>query len=623
MHILFKLRTKMKKNEIKILTDKEHILLNSDMYVGSLAMEEKEILSHGKFIKKKIVPALQKIGDEIIDNSVDEAIRTGFKFANVIEVTITGAEMTVQDNGRGLPQTPVLTPEGEEIPGPVAAWTRARTGGNFEKGRTTIGKNGVGSALTNFFSDKFVGETCDGKNTVQVFCTNNADNISHKIKKGGKQGTKVSFMPDFEKFGVMRFDDEIIEVFESRLQTLAVAFPEITFKFNGKKISNNVKNFVKEFGETIEHKNDNSLIFFACGEDGLKNVSFVNGVHTKNGGSHVEDLVNAVTDELIPMIKRQHKVEINRARIREMLTVGVFLRNFEDSKFDSQTKDRLTSTWGQVKAHIDLDITKFARKFLKCEALIMPIIEAALIRKEAADKAAATKAQKKAKQAKVAKHIKANLVDDPKRTRKTTLFLTEGDSALGYLAKVGDPDIHGGFPLRGKVKNIWDESDVDVLANKELFEIMAILDLQIGKKPSFAYYDYIGIMTDADHDGVGSIYPLLLAFFFKYWPSLFEEERVMFVKTPVIIIQDPKDLSKNKWYYSIPDFEKEKEKLPKGWEVRYIKGLGSLEESEYSRVINDPVLDVVKMDDNAKELFEILYGDEPQLRKDWLSVDVK
>lgn len=613
----------MKKNEIKILTDKEHILLNSDMYVGSLAMEEKEILSHGKFITKKIVPALQKIGDEIIDNSVDEAIRTGFKFANHIDVTITGSEMTVQDNGRGLPQTPVLTPEGDEIPGPVAAWTRARTGGNFDKGRTTIGKNGVGSALTNFFSDKFVGETCDGKNTVKVFCTNNADNISHTVTKGGKQGTKVSFMPDFEKFGVFRFDENIIEVFESRLQTLAVAFPEITFKFNGKKVSNNVKNFVKEFGETVEHKNDNTLIFFACGEDGLKNCSFVNGVHTKNGGSHVEDLVNAVADELIPMIKKQERVEINRARIREMLTVGVFLRNFEDPKFDSQTKDRLTNTWGQVKAHIDLDVTKFARKIMKTQALIMPIIEAALIRRDAADKAAATKAQKKAKQAKVAKHVKANLCDDQNRTRQTTLFLTEGDSAIGYLAKVGDPDIHGGFPLRGKVKNIWEEKDVDVLSNKELFEIMAILDLQIGKSPSFRYYDTVDIMTDADHDGVGSIFPLLCAFFYKYWPEMFEQGRVRFVKTPVIIIQDPKDVSKNKWYYNLPDFEAEKSKMPKGWEIRYIKGLGSLEEKEYGRVVNDPVLDVVTMDDNAKELFTILYGDEPQLRKDWLSIDVE
>lgn len=614
----------MKQNIIKMLNDKEHVMLNYDMYIGSIAMEDREILSHGKFITKRIVPGLQKIGDEILDNAIDEAIRTGFKFANQIDVTVTSSEMTVQDNGRGLPQGDVVTPEGDTIPGPVAAWTRARTGGNFEKGRTTIGKNGVGSALTNFFSDKFVGETCDGVNTVQVFCTNNADNISHKVKKGGKQGTKVSFVPDFEKFNVPRFDESIIEVFESRIQTLAVAFPEITFKFNGKKVSNNVKNFVKEFGVTIEHKTDNTLIFFAKGEDGLKNCSFVNGVHTKNGGSHVEDLVNNVADALIPMIKRKHKVEVNRARIREMLTVGVFLRNFEDPKFDSQTKDRLTNTWGQVKSHMEIDVDKFASKFLKCEELLMPIIEAALIRKEAADKAAATKAQKKAKQAKIAKHFKANLVDDPKRTRKTSLFLTEGDSAIGFLAKVGDPDTQGGFPLRGKVKNIWDKPDVEVLKNKELLEIMAILDLQIGKEPTYTYYDYVEIMTDADHDGVGSIFPLLLAFFYKYWPSMLKEGRVRFVRTPVIIIQDPKDTTQNKWYYSLPAFEAEKPKMPKGWEIRYIKGLGSLEEKEYGKVVNSPdSFETIDMEDNATEMLEILYGEESQLRKDWLSIDIQ
>lgn len=606
----------------KILSDRDHILLNYDMYIGSINQEEKEILSHGQFVKKIFVPGLQKIGDEIIDNCVDEAIRTEFKFANVIDVKITNTEMTVVDNGRGIPQDEIVTPEGAKILRPVAAWTRARSGSNFEKGRVTIGKNGVGSALTNFFSDKFIGETCDGKNTVQVFCTNNADNISHKIVKGGTRGTKVTFIPDFERFGVFNFDETIIEVFESRLQTLAVAFPEITFKFNGKKISNNIKNFVKEFGETIEHKTDKALIFFAKGEDGLKNCSFVNGVHTKNGGTHVEDLVNAVADELIPLVKKQHSVEINRARIREMLTVGVFLRGFEDAKFDGQTKDRLSNTWGQVKAHMEIDVLKFAKKLLKTEALIMPIIEAALIRKEAAEKAAATKAQKKAKQVKVAKHVKANLIEDSDRKRETTLFLTEGDSAIGYLAKVGDPDIHGGFPLRGKVKNIWTEKDVDVLSNKELFEIMAITGLQIGKPVSYPYYDNIAIMTDADHDGVGSIFPLLLSFFYKYWPGLFKDKRVMFVKTPVIIAQNPKDLTDNKWYYSLPEFEKAKEKLPKNWEIRYIKGLGSLEEHEYSRVINDPVFDIVEMDDNATELFEILYGDSSQLRKDWLSIDL-
>lgn len=612
----------MKENVIKILNDKQHALLNPDMYIGSISQEEVEILYHGKFTKKNIVPGLFKIGNEILDNAVDAAIRSNFESANLIEISVSQSEMIVTDNGPGLPQNNVLTPEGDSVPAPVAAWTRARTGGNFDKGRKTIGKNGVGSALTNFFSDKFVGETCDGKNTVTVFCTNNADNMSYKTKKGGKQGTKVSFIPDFEKFGVFRFDDDIIDAFESRIQTLAVAFPEITFKFNGKKVSNNLKNFVKDFGETIDHKNDNCFIFFAPGEDGLKHCSFVNGVNTKNGGTHVEDLVNAVADELIPLVKKSHKVDINRARVREMLTVGVFLKNFEDAKFDSQTKDRLTSTWGQVKSHIDLDVQKFAKKLLKTESLIMPIIESALIRKEAAEKAAATKAKKKAKQVKIAKHVKANLSDNSTRSKKTTLFLTEGDSAIGYLAKVGDPDIHGGYPLRGKVMNVWEEKDVEVLASKELFEIMAILGLEIGKEPTYTYYDYIAIMTDADHDGVGSIFPLLCAFFYKYWPKLFEDKRIMFVKTPVIILQDPKDVHKNKWFYSLDEYEKNKSSIDPKWELRYIKGLGSLEDYEYGRVINDPVYDVISMDDNAKELMDILYGSSAQKRKDWLSIDI-
>ena len=242
----------------------------------------------------------------------------------------------------------------------------------------------------------------------------------------------------------------------------------------------------------------------------------------------------------------------------------------------------------------------------------MPIIEAMLARKLAAEKAAETKAAKKAQKAKVAKHIKpAKYGDD---SVETTLFLTEGDSAIGYLINTRDRDLHGGYPLRGKVMNTWGMTAAEAMKNKEIFDICAITGLVIGEEFDTLNYKNIAIMTDADVDGVGSIYPSLLGFF-SNWPRLFEEGRIRFVKTPVIIMTKG---SEQKWYYSAAEYEAEKDKLS-GWKLRYIKGLGSLEEDEYERVIQKPVYDVVSLPDNWKELFEMVMGNDAAPRKVWMS----
>ncbi|QHJ78871.1 MAG: hypothetical protein [Caudoviricetes sp.] len=613
----------MIENKIVMLTDKEHIIRRPGMYIGSTVKEDHERFVYGQFKTISYVPGLITLFDEILANSIDEAIRTDFKFANQISIEVKNNKITVEDNGRGIPQDAVLTPEGEELPGPVAAWTRPKAGGNFgdDNDRKTGGMNGVGSSLTNIFSTSFVGVTSDGKTELTVNCTNGADNVSWTEKKSKHQGTKVTFIPDFDHFDVFTLSENDLSIIEDKIQTFSVVYPQIAFKFNGKKVQGNFKKYAKQFDEhAIVIDEEKYSIAIGRSPEGFRQLSYVNNIQTKNAGSHIDYVIDEITAELIPSIKRKHKIEVNKARIKECLTLVMFVRDMSNMRFDSQTKDRLTSPAGEIKKHIDLDAKKVAKSLMNCEEVLMPIIEAALARKLAADAAAATKAQKKAKQAKVAKHIKANEVDNPNRKNKTILFLTEGDSAMGYLSKVGDPDYQGGYPLRGKTLNVWKKKATiaKILENKELFDIMAITGLQIGKKATMQYYDQIAIMTDADHDGVGSIFPGLTSFFFKFWPELYKEKRIMFVKTPVIIVPNKKG---DHWFYSIPEFEKWKENK-KFDEPRYIKGLGSLTEAEYAKVLGEPVYDVIEMDDNAEELFITLYGDESQLRKDWLSIDL-
>lgn len=107
---------------------------------------------------------------------------------------------------------------------------------------------------------------------------------------------------------------------------------------------------------------------------------------------------------------------------------------------------------------------------------------------------------------------------------------------------------------------------------------------------------------------------MLLAFFSK-WPELFKQGRIRFVKTPIVIMEKGKQV---KWFYDLTEYEAEKHKYT-GWTERYIKGLGSLREYEYKQIIREPKYDVVHLDDNYVELFELLFGEDSDPRKVWMT----
>lgn len=598
-----------------MLSDKEHVIRRPAMYIGSTTLEPHDRFLFGEFKTVTYVPGLIKLIDEILDNSLDEAIRTSFKYANEINVSIKDLTVTVSDNGRGIPQSEIITPEGESLPGPVVAWTRTKAGGNFgaDEDRKTAGTNGVGSSLTNIFSSSFIGTTCDGTTELTVNCSNGADNISWKSKPSKKNGTSVAFIPDLYHFGITELDDAVHDITLDRLQTLAVIYPDIKFKFNGKIVQGNFKQYAKRFDEDAIILDNECSIAIGKSEDGFRQLSYVNGLCTKNGGSHVDYIINELTDGIIPMIKRKYKIDINKARIKECLTLIVFIRDMSNLRFDSQTKERLTNPVSDIKSAIDVDFKKLARTFMSNEAILMPIIQSVLARKEAADAAADARAAKNAKRAKVAKHIKANKCGT---TQNTTLHIAEGQSAIGYLLETRDRNLHGGYAIRGKFLTTWNEPAAKILKNAEVFDICAITGLVLGTPLDKCdlQYQNLMIMTDADVDGTGSISPALLAFF-SNWPELFEQRRIRILKTPIAICKKGSDI---KWYYNLPEFDSDRQNLD-GYDIRYIKGLGSLEKTEYEKIINDPVYEVIELPENWRDKFELLYGDDADARKAWMS----
>jgi len=582
--------------------------------MGSASKEEIERFVLGEWKKATYVPALSKMVDEILDNSIDEAIRTNFKFANKINVSINNNEVTVTDNGRGIPQDKVFDEAMQaEILRPVAAWTKVNAGTSFDDERVTIGTNGVGSAATNFLSKTFTGKTWSNKKSIQLDCKDGADTM--KVKTGSKagSGTEVSFVPDFDLFEVDSLEQlDTIILIEDRLISLQMAFPEIQFSFNKKKIMvNNFKKYTEMFSDTVIMEKTNNLSYFiAPSEDGFRTNSYVNGVNTRQGGTYVDHFMNTIIDSLTVKIKRRHKVEVLKTTIKSGITFVMFARNFVNPKFDSQTKERLTNPIGNIKEHLDIcqvrDAEWLAQKILNTPDIIDPIIEAQLAKKLAADRRAATLAQKKLRKVKVAKHISAN-------KDNATLKIVEGDSAMGFLLKVRDPDTIGAFPLRGVIMNTWDMKPAEVLKNKELSELVAVLGLDINDPDSVdnMTYKYIATLTDADHDGIGHISPLLIAFFYKFWPRLLLENRVQITRTPIMISTKAKDV---KWFYTYEDAQEFKKNS--GYHHRYIKGLGSLTEDEYHIIINKPEYDTVTVDDAS--VFQMMFGKDSSLRKEYM-----
>jgi len=218
----------LKQNIIKRLTEIDWMLERPDTIIGGVEPRTRETLTmkDGKFSYDTIeyVPGLAKIIDEIFDNSIDEAIRTNFKFASEIIVKFENGTITVKDNGRGVPQT--LMDDG--TPMAVAAFTEPRAGTNFDsttKADGSIGRNGVGSFAANVFSKKFKVITDDGSNRLTLTCVNNMESFEFEQKPVKSKGTTVEFQPDLKRFGVEILDSIYVELIKQRMVHLAQMFP--------------------------------------------------------------------------------------------------------------------------------------------------------------------------------------------------------------------------------------------------------------------------------------------------------------------------------------------------------------------------------------------------------------
>lgn len=601
--------------KMKTLTSVEHILVRPNLWIGSVAPSEKEtwVLNEDDTISfKKIsyTEGLLKICNEAIDNSVDAGIKSNWEKSTKIDITITKDTFTCEDNGTGI--SVEKNESGEWIP--VIATCVPMSGTNFEEDRNSIGANGVGIKAANIFSKKFECITCDGKGKLKIVCT---DNLSTKkvseLKPTAKTGTIISFSPDFDRFGVKEFRTELMTMIKTRLKFLSWFYPKCQFTFNGQKMGIKAKDIASMFPQPAVVLNEPNVYICIYPSEEPYNLTYVNGLYMRRGGTQIDYILNKVITDIREKVSKKYKA-IKPADIKNRLGIVCFFKGFPNCEFDSQTKETLTNSVGDITSYFQreqIDLDKFTDKILKQKEIINNITEMFRLKEELAEK------KELSKLSKVKKEVDSEKYYPPiGKTAKKYLMITEGFSAFSGMSPILGRKEIGYYMLKGKILNVLDEKPATFMANQEINELVNILGIDITNPNTSITYDKVVILTDADADG-NAIAGLVLTLFNRIAPNIIKQGRVCRLETPLLIGSKGEKIEE--YYFTLPD----KSKMKKNLEYFYLKGLGSWTKNRFNQILEkegglEKLMVSYTLDDKTDESIKKWFGKESDGRKDAL-----
>ena len=602
----------------------EHVLTRPGMWLGAIDNTTRPswvLDGSGKMIERDVSfnPALIKMFDEVISNSVDEHVRSGkVTKIDVCVYPLTG-EISIEDNG-GIPV--VVHPE-YNCYIPQMIFGELRTGSNFnDDDRQGAGMNGLGAKLTSIFSKEFIVDTCDGKKRfVQVF----KDNLSYKsdpsIKTSNVAGTKITFTPDYDRLKC-EMDEEMVAKITRRVYDIAGCNPGIKVSLNGTPIK-----FSKGFEDYVALYTDGAIgdaqpkwevLVAPSKEDAFKHVSFVNGIDVFNGGSHVEYVANQIVGKIRDFIKKKHKIDVKPANIRQHMFLFINC-TINAPMFTSQTKEFLSSdtkNYGTSYAPSD----KFIKKIIESD-IVQKVLDWVEGEKRRAEMAELRKLNKTTQNTNFLKKILKFEDASSKDRSKCILFLTEGDSAAKTIMAARDSVLHGVFPLKGKPLNVRDIEVKKLVANEEFQNIISILGLKLGEKvtkPSDLRFPNICILSDNDADGQ-HIRGLLINMFNEFWPEILTLGILHIMITPLVVV-DYK--GKRLEFFHQQEYTAWAVDKP-GHKHKYIKGLGGFMTKDFEAFLKASDRYMMKLTvedaDDIERLDMAFDKSKADLRKEWLA----
>lgn len=575
-------------DNIRSLDWKEHIRLRPGMYIGKLG--------NGSSAEDGIYILLK----EILDNSIDEYVMGHGK---KIEITIHEDTVCVRDYGRGIPLGKV-----------VDCVSKINTGGKYDSKafKKSVGLNGVGTKAVNALSSHFTVESYRDGSLKKAQFSEGTLTLDEKIQSTTEtNGTKISFVPDEQIFKSYKFQSEYVE---KQLWNYVYLNAGLRMYYNDKVFysKNGLLDLLTRETEEdqwqypIIHLRDTDieLAMTHGNQYGEDYHSFVNGQNTTQGGSHL----NAFKEALVATIRDFSGKNYDTRDIRTGIHAAISIR-VEEPVFESQTKTRLGSTHmapeGQtVRSFVHDFLKKKLDNFLHrnpdiAEAMIKRIQQNERERK---DMAGIKKlANKRAKSAKIHNkklrdcrlHLNGKAAEEDQL--KSTIFITEGDSASGSITKARDVQSQAVFSLRGKPLNCFGMTKKIVYQNEELNLLQHALNIEEGIEG--LRYNRVVIATDADVDGM-HIRLLLLTFFLQFFPDLVRKGHLYILDTPLFRVRDKKETI---YCYSEEEKLAAMKKLRGKAEVTRFKGLGEISPDEFGAFINEDIrLEPVIMGENAK-----------------------
>ncbi|TWU03772.1 DNA gyrase subunit B [Neorhodopirellula pilleata] len=528
--------------DLQHLSDLEHVRERPGMYIGDTTAR-----------------GLHHLVYEVVDNSIDEAMAG---FAKTVSVVVhNDGSVTVDDDGRGIPVTKheQLSEElDREVSTLEGVMTVLKFGGKFEKGayQTSGGLHGVGVTVVNFLSQWAEVEVSrDGSTWSQQYERGVATGPIKKGRPTQKSGTKVTFKADSQIFSTTKYS---FDVLQKRLQELAFLNSGVRIKFlderNGEGGDYKYERGIVEFVEHLNRASDalhSDVIHFVGHREGVEYdiamqysteftetvQSYVNNIHTVEGGTHVSGFRSALTRMLNNYGKKEGLFKTTTPTgddFREGLTAVISVR-VPHPQFEGQTKTKLGN--GEVDGIITSGVGEQLAKYLEENPKVAKIIvRKGLLAAEAREAARKAKDQlRKRKDALGGGGLPGKLRDCiSKNMEECEVYLVEGDSAGGSAEGGRMREFQAILPLRGKIINAYKSREDKVLANEEVQSMIQAIGTGIGADQDLTRrrYNKVVIMTDADVDG-SHIRTLLLCFFYRQMYQLVAAGHVYVAQPPL------------------------------------------------------------------------------------------
>ncbi len=620
-----KITTEYTDDNIRHLSDMEHVRTRPGMYIGRLG--DGSMPEDGIYVLLK----------EVIDNSIDEFKMNAGKR---IEIDIdNNLSVMVRDYGRGIPQGKL-----------IEAVSVLNTGGKYDSKafKKSVGLNGVGIKAVNALSSRFeVRSYRDG--TVRTATFERGVLKSDTTEETQDEtGTYIYFVPDDTLFKNYSFHHDFVE---TMLRNYTYLNTGLTIMYNGRRIlsRNGLEDLLNDTmtndgiypiihlkGEDIE------IAFTHTNQYGEEYHSFVNGQHTTQGGTHQ----SAFKEHIARTIKEFFNKNFEYTDIRNGLVAAIAV-NVEEPMFESQTKIKLGSL---TMSPDGVSVNKYVGDFIKNEVdnylhkhsdvaeVMLQKIQAS--EKERKEMAGVTKlARERAKKANLHNRKLRDCrihFSDVKNNRKeeSSIFITEGDSASGSITKSRDVNTQAVFSLRGKPLNSFGLTKKVVYENEEFNLLQAALDIEDGLDT--LRYNKVIVATDADVDGM-HIRLLIITFFLQFFPELIKKGHVYVLQTPLFRVRNRRTKVRNKkaledvkgnkgdfitrYCYSDEERVKAIEELGPDPEITRFKGLGEISPDEFVNFIGpDMRLEQVTLHktDQVQKLLEYYMGKNTPERQNFI-----